>query len=56
MLKKVGRLFVIKTNWEAYLIIYALALGKEGSIIMTIIAALGLLLVSSIMLRMRYAC
>lgn len=27
MLKKVKRLFVIKTRWEAYLIIYALALG-----------------------------
>ncbi len=27
MLHKVGRLFVIKTRWEAYLIIYALALG-----------------------------
>lgn len=27
MLRKLGRLFVIKTNWEAYLIIYALALG-----------------------------
>lgn len=27
MLKKVKRLFVIKTRFEAYLIIYALALG-----------------------------
>lgn len=27
MLGKVGRLFVIKTRWEAFLIIYALALG-----------------------------
>ena len=27
MLRKLGRLFVIKTRWEAYLIIYALALG-----------------------------
>jgi hypothetical protein len=27
MLKKVARLFVIKTRWEAYLIIFALALG-----------------------------
>lgn len=27
MLKKVSRLFVIKTRWEAFLIIYALALG-----------------------------
>jgi hypothetical protein len=27
MLKKVLRLFVIKTRWEAFLIIYALALG-----------------------------
>ncbi len=27
MLARIGRLFVIKTRWEAYLIIYALALG-----------------------------
>ena len=27
MLAKIGRLFVIKTRWEAYLIIYALSLG-----------------------------
>ncbi len=27
MMKKVARLFVIKTRWEACLIIYALALG-----------------------------
>lgn len=27
MLGKIGRLFVIKNRWEAYLIIYALALG-----------------------------
>ncbi len=27
MLQRVKRLFVIKTRWEAYLIIYALALG-----------------------------
>ena len=27
MLKKISRLFVIKTRWEAFLIIYALALG-----------------------------
>ena len=26
-MRKIGRLFVIKTRWEAYLIIYALALG-----------------------------
>lgn len=34
MFKKVGRLFVIKTPIEAYLIIYALALGavERGSI------------------------
>ncbi len=33
MLGKVKRLFVIKTNWEAYLIIYALGLGavERGS-------------------------
>ena len=27
MLRKLARLFVIKTRWEAFLIIYALALG-----------------------------
>jgi hypothetical protein len=27
MLKKISRLFMIKTRWEAFLIIYALALG-----------------------------
>ena len=27
MLKKLGRLFVIKTRWEAILVIYALAVG-----------------------------
>ena len=27
MLKKIGRLFVIKTKFEAYLVIYAIALG-----------------------------
>lgn len=27
---KIGRLFVIKSNWEAYLIIYALALGATS--------------------------
>lgn len=27
MWKKIGRLFVIKTKWEAYLITYALATG-----------------------------
>ena len=30
MLSRIGRLFVIKTNWEAYLIIYALALGATA--------------------------
>ena len=30
MLRKAGRLFVIKTSWEAYLIIYALALGATS--------------------------
>jgi hypothetical protein len=30
MLKKIGRLFVIKTKWEAYIIIYALALGATA--------------------------
>lgn len=34
MLAKLGRLFVIKTRWEAYLVIYALALGavERGAI------------------------
>jgi hypothetical protein len=34
MLRKIGRLFVIKTPWEAYMIIYALALGavERGSV------------------------
>ena len=27
MLRKIGRLFVIKNRWEAYLIIFALAMG-----------------------------
>jgi hypothetical protein len=27
MVRKIGRLFIIKTRWEAFLIIYALALG-----------------------------
>ena len=27
MLKKIGRLFVIKTRWEAWMVIYAIALG-----------------------------
>lgn len=37
MLHKVGRLFMIKTPWEAYMIIYALALGavERGSIYLT---------------------
>ncbi|WP_404481788.1 hypothetical protein [Novosphingobium sp. BL-52-GroH] len=37
MLRKIGRLFVIKTNWEAYMIIYALALGavERGSVYLT---------------------
>lgn len=30
MLKKIGLLFVIKTKWEAYIIIYALALGATS--------------------------
>ncbi|WP_340586873.1 hypothetical protein [Erythrobacter alti] len=30
MFRKIGRLFVIKTRWEAYLIIYALALGATA--------------------------
>ena len=37
MLRKISRLFVIKTNFEAYLIIYALALGsiERGSVYLT---------------------
>ena len=37
MLKKIGRLFVIKTRFEACLIIYALALGavERGSAFLT---------------------
>lgn len=37
MLRKISRLFVIKTNWEAYMIIYALALGaiERGSVYLT---------------------
>jgi hypothetical protein len=37
MFAKIGRLFVIKTRWEAYLIIYALALGavERGSAYLT---------------------
>jgi hypothetical protein len=30
MLRKIGRLFVIKTRFEAFLIIYALALGSTA--------------------------
>ena len=30
MLRKIGRLFVIKTRFEAYIIIYALALGATA--------------------------
>jgi hypothetical protein len=30
MLRKIGRLFVIKTRFEAFLIIYALALGANA--------------------------
>ncbi|HUQ14104.1 MAG TPA: hypothetical protein VM055_07500 [Novosphingobium sp.] len=37
MLNKIGRLFTIKTKFEAYLIIYALALGavERGSAYLT---------------------
>ncbi len=30
MFQKIARLFVIKTRWEAFLIIYALALGATS--------------------------
>jgi hypothetical protein len=34
MRRKIGRLFIIKTRWEAFLIIYGLALGavERGSV------------------------
>jgi hypothetical protein len=34
MFRKISRLFVIKTRWEAFLIIYAIALGavERGSV------------------------
>jgi hypothetical protein len=37
MLRKISRLFVIKSRWEAYVIIYALALGStvRGSAYLT---------------------
>jgi hypothetical protein len=37
MLNKIKRLFVIKTRWEAFLIIYGLALGavERGSVYLT---------------------
>jgi hypothetical protein len=37
MLRKIGRLFVVKTKFEAYLIVYALALGatERGSAYLT---------------------
>jgi hypothetical protein len=37
MFRKAARLFVIKTRWEAYAIIYALALGavERGSVYLT---------------------
>jgi hypothetical protein len=30
MLRKLARLFVIKTKWEAYAVIYAIAVGATG--------------------------
>ncbi|GGC00419.1 hypothetical protein GCM10011494_18730 [Novosphingobium endophyticum] len=43
MLRKIARLFMIKTRWEAYLIIYALALGavERGSVYLTRFPGLG---------------
>lgn len=43
MLSKIGRLFVIKTRWEAFMIIYALALGavERGSVYLTRYPGLG---------------
>ncbi len=43
MFRKLSRLFVIKTRWEAYMIIYALALGavERGSLYLTRFPGLG---------------
>lgn len=43
MLRKISRMFVIKTRLEAYLIIYALALGavERGSVYLTQFPGLG---------------
>lgn len=43
MLRKIGRLFMIKTHWEAYMIIYALALGavERGSVYLTRFPGIG---------------
>lgn len=43
MLNKIGRLFVIKTRWEGFLIIYALALGavERGSVYLVRFPGLG---------------
>lgn len=43
MLRKISRIFVIKTRLEAYLIIYALALGavERGSVYLTQFPGLG---------------
>jgi hypothetical protein len=43
MLKKISRLFVIKTRWEAYLIIYALATGamERGKTYLTVYPGFG---------------
>ncbi|PEQ11494.1 hypothetical protein B2G71_16825 [Novosphingobium sp. PC22D] len=43
MLRKIGRLFVIKTRWEAYLIIYALGLGatERGKVYLDIFPGIG---------------
>jgi len=43
MLRRIARLFVIKTRWEAFLIIYALALGavERGSVYLTRFPGMG---------------
>ncbi|HKR93639.1 hypothetical protein [Novosphingobium sp.] len=43
MLRKIGRLFKIKTRWEAFMIIYALATGavERGSAYLTRFPGLG---------------
>ena len=43
MLRKISRLFVIKTRFEAFLIIYALALGatEDGEAFVVVLREIG---------------